>query len=61
MTVPKGSTDEKCNIWLNRKKLILILKMKISTIYSKEKYKYSKYISPFLDVFKGTEEELDEK
>ena len=61
MTVPKGSTDEKCNIWLNMKKLILILKMKISTIYSKEKYKYSKYISPFLDVFKGTEEELDEK
>ena len=61
MTVPKGSTDEKCYIWLNRKKLILILKMKISTIYSKEKYKYSKYISPFLDVFKGTEEELDEK
>ena len=45
MNVPKGITDGKCNIWLSRKKLILILKTKISTIYSKEKYKYFKYIS----------------
>ena len=35
-TVPKGKTKETCNIWSNWKKLLLILFIKISTIYSKE-------------------------